>query len=332
MSTNPKNIIRPEYLKNFTKKVKTRFILVEKGSKFPCEINKTIPNVNSKVNVIIQDLNLRITDRQIPYITLMSYYGDVIDNNRIRVFLRNTDINYFYEKRIKGQIESGNNSHILDIIIATAYKQVKISDLSCDAEIVIDERRLEEAIVDILLDIIMFNSYSFLKSMTIDEKRQFSQQKFEFYKADGNNSFYECPNDQLLYYSLAFMARNEDGSFDVERYIKCWNDMVNTYYPGCKHQEKSIAEQIQQHVDRYELPKNFHRKFDTLDDGAYLILRTNRERTEDIHPQLCSLFGITKYRKGKIIIRPISEFDQFIPLLEHLDVSAFKIVKKTDST
>lgn len=98
MSTNPKNIIRPEYLKNFTKKVKTRFILVEKGSKFPCEINKTIPNVNSKVNVIIQDLNLRITDRQIPYITLMSYYGDVIDNNRIRVFLRNTDINFFTKK------------------------------------------------------------------------------------------------------------------------------------------------------------------------------------------------------------------------------------------
>lgn len=330
MSTNYKNIIRPEYLKNFTRKVKTRFLLIEKGSDISKNIDETISHINSKVNCIIQSLNLIITDRQIPYITLLSYYGDIVDNKRIRAFLHNDDTNCFYEKNIKSQIESStDNSHILDILIASDYNMVTISELACDAQIVIDPNLLEEAIVDILLDIIMFNSYSFLKNMTIDEKKLFSLRKYEYYKNGEMNSFYECSNDNLLYYSLAFMARDSDGNFDLNSYIEYWNNILNKYYPNCKHKEKSISEQLEQHVDRFELPKNLCERINKCEDGAYLILRTNRDRTEDIHPQLCSLFNIRKYKKGKILIRAISEFEKFIPLLEHLDVSAFKIVKIT---
>lgn len=331
MSTNYKNIIRPEYLKNFTKKIKTRFILIEKGSKISSNISETISHVNTKINCIIQELNLIITERQLPYITLMSYYGDVVDNNRIRVFVHNDDTNYFFEKRIQNQIELQNdNSHILDVLIAYGYKKVTISELSCDAEIVIDPKHLEDAIVDILLDIIMFNSYSFLKILDISEKKLFSQKKYEFYKNGKTNGFYNCPNDKLLYYSLAFLARDVNGDFDLDAYIDYWNNMINKYYPNSKHKEKSVAEQLEQHIDRYELPKNLCELIEKKADGAYLILRTNRERTEDIHPQLCSLFGIKKYKKGKILIKPLSEFDKYVPLLEHLDVSAFKVVKITD--
>ncbi|MBD5082447.1 MAG: hypothetical protein HDT44_11895, partial [Ruminococcaceae bacterium] len=162
-----------------------------------------------------------------------------------------------------------------------------------------------------------------------EDKKLFSQKKYEYYKNSEMNSFYECSNDKLLYYSLAFMARNSDGNFDLDSYIEYWDNLLNEYYPNCKHKEKSIAEQLEQHVDRFELPKNLCDRIKKYDDGAYLILRTNRDRTEDIHPQLCSLFNLPKYSKGKILIRPISEFDRYIPLLEHLDVSAFKVVKAT---
>lgn len=333
MSTNPKNIIRPEYLKNFTKKVKTRFVLLEKGNSKSEKINQIIGDINSEVNLLIQNLNLKIKDRQLPYINLMSYYGKLTDNGRVRVFLRNEDTSYFFEQDVKNQIESTEvNSHILDFLIAGGYQKITISDLSCDAELVIDESLLIVAITDILLDIIMFNSYSFLKELDIDKKRSFSSKKYEFYKKEHLNSFYECSDDKIMYYSLAFSARNGIDDFDFDRYIAYWDKLINELYPSYKHKEKSIQEQLVQHVDKYELPKNLYKKFDTKADGAYLVLRTNRDRTEDIHPQLCSLFGIKqkKYRHGIIKIVPIEDFDTYVPLLEHLDVSAFKIVKATD--
>lgn len=329
MSSNSKNIIRPEFLKNFTKKVKTRYVLLEKGKPFKnININEDIPKINSLCNQIIQVMNLKINNRHLPYINLQACYGKIHDK-RVRIFLHNDDTSFIFEQKIKQQLKDDDDeiSHILDILIAESYNKITISNLSCDAEIVIDPSCLTIAVVDILLDIVMFNSYSFLKSMSVSEKRAFSNQKFEFYNQRHLESFYRCSNEKLLYYSLAFSARKSDGSFDIDNYIMLWNDFVNTYYSNCIHIEKTIKEQLLQHVDKEELPKKLPYKFKDKPNGAYLVLRTNRDRTEDIHPLLYSLFGIRKYRKGKIKIVPIADFEKYVPLLEHLDVSAFKIVK-----
>lgn len=76
------------------------------------------------------------------------------------------------------------------------------------------------------------------------------------------------------------------------------------------------------------MPKNCAKKISENGEGSYLLLRTNKDRTESIHPQLYSLFGINKnrYRKGLIHIVSIEKYNEIINLLENLDVSAFKII------
>lgn len=171
MSTNSKNTIRPEFFKNFTKKVKERYILVEKGDKHLKNINDLVCSINQNLNCIIQTLNLKITDRQLPYITLKVCYGN-LSNRRIRVFIHDDDTDFLYERDVQAQIEEETEiSHILDLLIASSLKKITISALSCDAEIVIDYKLLQEAIIDILLDIVMFNSYSFLKNMDMAAKK-----------------------------------------------------------------------------------------------------------------------------------------------------------------
>ncbi len=328
MSTNPKNIIRQEFLKNFTKKIKDRYILLEKGNQKFKDINDLISSINHELNLIIQELNLKIKDRQLPYITLHSYYGNIIQNKRVRVFLHNDDTDTLFERDIQGQVEIDTEiSHILDLLVASSFKKITISTLSCDAELIIDYKLLKNAVIDIILDIVMFNSYSFLRSMSVEEKKKFSEKKYLFFKDQSLNSFYDCPKDKMMYYSLAFSARHEE-SFNIIDYINYWDKFIDKYYNGCQHQEKSIKEQLKQHVDYEELPHDVHRKFENLLPGAYLLLRTNKDRTEDLHPTIYSLFGIRKYRKGKIKIVSIDEFDTYRILMEHLDVSAFKVVKQ----
>lgn len=327
MSTNAKNIIRPEFLKNFTTKVKDRYVLLEKGNSEFQNIERLVFSVNHKINMIIQELNLRIIDRQLPYINLKICYGKV-SNKRIRAFLHNRDTNFLFEKEIQKQIETEVEiSHILDMLVATGFKKITISTLSCDAELIIDCKLLDQALTDILLDIVMFNSYSFLKDMNISDKKLFSEEKYNFFRDENLPCFYDCPRDCTVYYSLSFSARISEDDFCIEDYIEYWNRFINKYYPGKKHQERSIKEQIKQHVDYKELPKEIHRRFDKLPCGAYLLLRTNKDRTEDLHPMIYSLFGIKKYSKGKIKIVPIEDFETYKPLLENLDVSAFKVVK-----
>ena len=327
MSTNAKNIIRPEFLKNFTKNVKERLILLEKGNSNLINVSKFIPEINQYANEIIQYLNLIITDRQLPYINLQPNYGTVYDN-RIRVFLHNDKTDVLFEQEIKERVEKETqSSHVLDILIAMGFKKITISNLSCDAELVVDEELLYIAIIDIILDIIMFNSYSFLKNMSIDDKKKFSKQKYDYYIKKQLPCFYECSTEKMLYYSLAFSARDSEGYLDYDLYLKHWQDFLKEYYPGFSHKEKSIREQLKEHVDYEELPKSLNSKFNEYDIGAYLLLRTNKDRTENLHPFLCNLFGIKKYKKGKIKIVPISEFEIYKPLMENLDISAFKVVK-----
>ncbi len=328
MSTNAKNVVRPDYFRNHTIKIKERYILVEKGNSDFRDINERIANICESTNVIIQELNLLITERQLPYIRLKTCYGDVF-NKRVRVFLHNNDTDLFYEKSIQEKIECVDDlSHILDVLIARSFKKITISSLSCDAEIVIDFNLLECAIVDIILDVAMFNSYSFLKNMTNEEKKHFSKLKYRFFEENKLPCFYDCDEEKEMYYSLAFSARQDKAQIDLKSYISNWDKFIDTYYKGKEHKEKSIKEQIRQHVDFEELPKNLYQKFDELEPGAYLILRTNKDRTEKLHPQVCALFGMKKYQKGKIKIVPISEHETYEPLFVNLDVSVFKIVKQ----
>lgn len=326
MAKKFKNEIRDACLRNFTTKVKTRYILLDR-KKCPIEnIDKRIKSINDDANLIIQDLNLIIHDRQLPYIALEIQSKNSF-SKRTRAFIHDDQIPADYEKDLCTKIvQEDELSHILEILVAYGFKKVIISKLGCDAEIVIDYHFLDAVITDIVLDIIMFNSYSFLKTMTINEKREFSQQKYKFFVENNLPCLYDYKSEKPLYYSLAFSARKDSSTIDYEYYISLWDKFVNTYYCNEKHIEKSVKEQLSQHVDKGELPKSTHRKFADYPQGAYLLLRTNKDRTEKIHPQLFNLFGIKKFRKGKLKIIPITDFEKYKPLLKNLDVSAFKVI------
>lgn len=326
MSKKFKNEIRDACLRNFTTKVRTRYILLDR-KKCPIKnIDKRIKNINDDTNLIIQDLNLMIHERQLPYISLEIQSKNSF-SKRTRAFIHDDQISADYEKDLRTKIVREDElSHILEILVAYGFKKIVISKLGCDAEIVVDYHFLDAVITDIVLDIIMFNSYSFLKSMTIKEKREFSQQKYKFFIDNKLPCFYDYKKEKPLYYSLAFSARKDSSTIDYEYYISLWDKFINNYYSNEKHIEKSVKEQLSQHVDKGELPKRVHKKFDNYSSGAYLLLRTNKDRTERIHPQLYNLFGIKKFRKGKLKIVSIADFEKYKPLLKNLDVSAFKIV------
>ncbi len=326
MTKKFKNDIRPAFLRNFTTKVKTRYILVDRKKCPIRNIDRRIKTINNTTNYIIQTLNLLVCDRQIPYIGLEIQSKNNF-SKRARAFIHDDLVSNEYERDVSAKIiQEEQLSHILEIMVANGFKKVIISKLGFDAEIVIDYHLLDFVITDIVLDIVMFNSYSFLKKMSVKEKREFSKQKYQFFIDNKLPCPYEYKNDKSLYYSLAFSARNNDFTFDLNYYIHLWDKFIDTYYSNYKHTEKSVKEQLAQHKDIGELPKSLHRKFATYPKGAYLLLRTNKDRTEDVHPQLYALFGIKKFRKGKIKIVPIADFEKYKPLLVNLDVSAFKIV------
>lgn len=326
MAKNFKNEIRDSCLRNFTTKVKTRYILIDRKKCPVRNVNKRIKSINDATNLLIQNLNLLISDRQLPYIALEIQSKNSF-SKRARAFIHDDQITADYKKDLCDKIvQEDELSHIIEILVVYGFRKIVISKFGCDAEIIIDYRFLDAVITDIVLDIIMFNSYSFLKAMTIKEKREFSQQKYRFFVENNLSCIYDYKNEKPLYYSLAFSARRDSSKIDLEYYISLWDKFIKTYYNDKKHIEKSVKEQLSQHIDKGELPKNIHRKFDNYTKGAYLLLRTNKDRTEKIHPQLYNLFGIKKFRKGKLRIVPISDFEKYKPLLENLDVSAFKIV------
>ena len=102
----------------------------------------------------------------------------------------------------------------------------------------------------------MFNSFSFLKALNVEEKKKFSEKKYQFYSEEQLRCFYIPPKEKLLYYSLSFSARYGKNDFNIDEYISYWNRFIKKYYPDYTHREKSIKEQIAQHVDIEELPKH----------------------------------------------------------------------------
>lgn len=323
MSTNVKNKIRDEFLKNFTTKIKHRCIIVENTKTLNSSFQNTLKSINKDLNKVIQLLNIKIPTRQIPYITLVAQFDANLDSHS-RIVLRGSNE---FDEMIEAQSSLIGTylSHCIDFIIAEGYKDIKISPIDYDAEIIISNDFMRCAIVDIMLDIAMFNSFSFLKEMSTSEKHDFSYKKFSYFTENKLGSFYECKTSKSLYYSFAFSARNDINDFDVEEYIRIWNNFIKKNY-NKEHNEKSVSLQLKQHVDFDELPNDLEERFSTMPEGAYLILRTNKERSSDLKPFICSEFGIEKFEKGKIKIVPIQEFNKYKPMLEKLDVSAFKIV------
>ena len=328
MSSNRKNRIGPTFLMNFTKNIEARHLVIENATAINGDLQKSINIINETANTIIQSLNVNIADRQLPYITLTVSYNSNLDN-QARFFVHDSDTSDAFETAVGAHIDciGTDISHMIDVLVAAGYKDIVISSLGYDAEIVVSQDFFKCAIVDVLLDIVMFNSYSFLRNLSLQEKHDFSFKKYQFYRVNALNCFYSCKTNKELYYSFAFSARKNEDEFDIERYINLWNQFIQYNYGTQIHKEVSIPRQLKHHADYGELPPALAKRFNKRAKGAYLIMRTNKDRTKDLELFICSVFGIKEYEKGKIKIVPIEEFEKYKPLFKNLDVSAFKVVK-----
>lgn len=329
MSRNVKNIIRPEYLKNFIKNtgIELRIIITSKADRELQWITPLmIKGLNQKLNVILQELNLKVPDRQIPYMNLHLMSGDRVSAES-RIIIRNYETSPVFEEDIKLQMASSVClTHLVDILVAPGYRTIRDSTLT-GMGLTVGPADIEAAIIDIALDIAMFNSYSFLRNMNVAQKRAASRQKYDFYRLHGTLPFYECERTELKYFSLAFLSRQSAEEFDTDSYICSWDEFTTHYYPDCAHEERNVKEQLKLHVDYDEISKaRAHHRFKDLPKGGYLLLRTNKDRTENLHSQVFTLFGIRRYRKGCIKVIPLADHDKYRDLFENLDVSAFKVV------
>lgn len=332
MSTNDKNKIRNAFLMNFTNEILYRILVAADTFDKKQDIIKRIGELNEDINFKIQNLNLLIKERNIPYIKVKPVFSkqefeDLERDTRIIINTYPVDeiLNGNIIKRL--QVKREEISHIVDVLIAPGQNRFCVSSLSCDAKLVLDYPYFNNAIEDILLDICMFNSYSFLCDMDIQKKKDFSKKKLQYCKCQ-ENCFNDVEMGNQEYFSLAFAARDKEGELSLEQYILVWDKFIKDTFPKRKHIEKSIKEQLERHKDIKELPKNCNNKISQNSPGTYLLLRTNKDVTEKIHPQLYALFGINKrkYRKGLLKLVPIEEYQNIIPLLENLDVSAFKVI------
>ena len=333
MSTNDKNIVRSAFLMNFTKNLLSRFIVASDTFDKKDYINRKIGVINSQVNYTIHRLNLLVHNRNLPFIKVKALFSksDTAQLEKdTRIVIDQYPENDEYDDYIKNvlQISRDEISHVIDVLLAYGQNMFTVSSLSCDARLVLDDSFFETAIEDILLDISVFNSYSFLRDISVSDRINFSQKKVEFCQ-DQEIKFYNVESGDKRYFSLAFVARDENGEIDLDKYVQLWDDFISKYYGNCVHKELSVKEQLLYHRDYEELPKTCKTTIMKKGNGTYLLLRTNKDKTESLHPQLYSYFGIGKkksYRKGLILVVPISEYDNVYPLLEHLDVSAFKVI------
>ncbi len=342
MSKNSKNIIRKAYMSNFTKKKKHRYIITEKGSNLDSYIQDNLNFINESINVAIQELSIKIEDRQIPYIVLEKISVDLdvmkIEEisredkaKRIRGMIRDVKTESQLIKKMEEKYTKGKfASHAIEFFAHTTYNELTFSNNSFDAKILLDNYGLISVFTDIFLDSAMFNSYSFLKEMSDKEKQEFSLKKLDFYKEKGLSCFYRLDKedeDKILYYSLAFSCRKAVDEFDYDSYIAIWNEFIEKYYPNKKHKEKNVLEQLQQHVDVGQLPSDLKQKIMSKEEGAYLVLRINCNRTESLRERIDTYFGKGEYYIGKIKIVNISEYYKINDMLKNLDVSAYKVIR-----
>jgi len=323
------------FLKNFTTNVEHRNIAIENSEQFE-KYQEIASRVSDTTNQLIQKLNAKIQDRQLPYITLTVVKGEKVNAKSRAFLLKDEAILVNNADGINTHVCNDNvklpYSHFVGILIAQGYMDIVDSPWGSEipTEIIINKDLLECILIDMLLDIAMFNSYSFLKENSLEDRQKFSYSKCRYYNENKNEfpCFYDYKGKKDLYYSFAFSARRTENSLDLDAYIQLWNSFIKSDYSLSVHKEESIEKQLMKHKDYRQLPLKIHKVLTECDKGAYLLLRTNSKgRSKKIHSYICSVFKMRKFRIGKVKIVPIEKLMEYRRLLMNLNVSAFKIVK-----
>lgn len=332
--------LRNAYTRNFTKYIEERYVMINKSLMSMNNQDTLISDINEELWYAIQQLNMRIDDRILPFVKVMRVVRDKEDKLRVVVSdLEPDPLGAVADVMTKPLIDG--TSHLIDFRSVAPYRRLIVSDqyTACNAKLLIDPDMLGMAIIDVFLDIAMFHSYSDLEAMSLQEKRQFSQQKLQYFRDNCLNSYYELyttKKQDPSYFSLAFCCRNDLDSFDYDSYIWHWNRFLDSCgYSKTANNLPPYEMLARYHVDAANLGKNIFQKEYWIEhpSEALLVLRTNSRPHNELREQwLCEYFGIPSYHVGAVKVVRLSELHN--TLLEReireLNVSAFKVINSNN--
>lgn len=330
--------IRNAYMKNFSKYVEERYVLISESLMNINHQDTLIHDVNEELWHAIQELNLRITDRVVPFIKVTRVIKE--QGDRLRIVL---DEMYPREKNrettLLDDVCVADTSHLIDFRYIAPYRRITVSDIytDCNAKLMIDPEMLANAMIDVFLDIAMFHSFSSLEMLTLSQKREFSKQKLEFYKEKSLDSYYELyleGGKEPSYFSLAFCCRTGLKTFDYDQYIWLWDIFLKQF----KYSTESVVMEPHRMIEKYHVDvKNLAGElqdglyWEKQSEGALLLLRTISRPNDTLRRQwLCDYFGTDKYYVGMTKVVRLSEIRNTMleRELRELNVSAFKVINK----
>lgn len=324
-----RNVIRKAYMRNFTSFTEDRYIYIDDDIMPNEQKDSFVSKANEQLWYAIQEVNALTEFNNLPYINLRRVEDD--NDDRLRIIISPDDSEYrANEKRYVNR----NNSHIVVMKQLSTQRRIQLGDLEGDgrAEIIADGIGRIDAIVDVFLDIAMFNSYSYLKSMKDIERRNFNKLKYEFFTKNKLESYFDINSeDPPTYISFAFSKHITHDKLDYSGYVLCWKEFIDTFFSTKTNINLKPSEQLKKHVDYENIDKIFKtdKFWKELPKGGYFLLRINsRPNDEERINKLLSYFGQPTYHIGITKIIPIQQY--FAPYykddLKELNISAFKIV------
>lgn len=327
MSKKFRNIIRPAFMRNFTRYTIDRYILIDIETLSDNEKDKFVSDINEQLWYIIQKIN-ELSQYNLPYVNLRRVEN--FDGEKLRIIIEPNDTDNDNQEYV---IE--DESHVILMTQLSPQRIIQLGYMQGNgrANILADEHSQMAATIDILLDISMFNSISYLKELDNTTKRDdINEMKFRYFIEKGLESyFYINPSDLPNYISLAFSQHISHNKFNYDGYISCWDQFLNEYFPNKKCTNISPVEQLKTHVDYkniddlYKTEKYWQQKA----PGVYCLLRVNkRPNDESRENRILNYFGKPEYHIGLTKVIPFSEYH--MPYLkkdlQELNISAFKIV------
>jgi len=334
--TKFRNVIRPGYMRNFSKNIIERYIMIDDALMSYEEQDAFVKKINERLWHLIQEVNAVVEGIVLPFVCVRKV---VMYNSKLRVIINDFNCSCHEEDLDEArEIDPSEITHLINFKTLTPQRRVIVQDslVPSDARMIIDEKDEIAAAIDIFLDIAMFNAHSYLYNMEMVDKKAFSIRKLSFYEEQSAQkrmtSYYDIDeNEKPAYFSFAFAARTSTSTFDVYRYVEIWRKFIQSEFANENNINKKPHEQLLQYIDKDNIDTKYLNEefWETYSKGEYLFLRVNREpNTDEQKERLLMYFRATQFRIGLVKIVPISEYHNpyLTPFLQELYVSAYKIV------
>lgn len=337
MSTDIRNEQRNGFMRNFSKFVIERYVIIDDDTMSENEKDTFVSDINEALWFAIQKTNMYAKNRILPFVKVRRV---VEVDDKLRIIINDIDSQtkfYDYENMDTEELNIEEISHLINFKTVSPRKQIQVSDhlIPGNATMIVSRSNQIVAAVDIFLDIAMFNSIDFLEKFDIKSRRDFSKLKYDFAVKNNLDSFFKCCKENPpSYWSFAFSARTDAKNIDYFKYVALWDRFISETYPGQKINISPIIpphEQMKYHRDSASLEKSVFTSdyWKDLNKGDYLFIRINREPNDNERKALiCQLFGVTKFHIGITKVIPLNEcFMDFVyQQMRELYISAFKVV------